>query len=110
MTDADWNNQIDRMVKVIVREYKPEKIILFGSAARGQTGPDSDIDLFVVKNDNQARHQRSVDVRKILRGVPYRLPLDVLVYTPEEVKYRMWLGDFFVKRVMKEGKVLYAKQ
>lgn len=110
MTDKDFNNQIDRMVRVIVKEYRPEKIILFGSAARGEIGPDSDVDLFVVKNDMKSRHQRSVDVRKILRDTAYTFPLDVLVYTQKELEYRLWLGDFFVKRVMEEGRILYAKQ
>lgn len=110
MTDKDFNNQIDRMVRVIVKEYQPEKIILFGSAARGKVGPDSDVDLFVVKDDGRPRHQRSVDVRKALRDTAYTFPLDVLVYTPKELEYRLWLGDFFVKRVMREGKLLYAKQ
>ena len=103
-------DQIDLVVRRIAEEYKPEKIILFGSAARGQMGPDSDVDLFIVKDDRQPRHQRNVSVRKVLRDVSYRLPLDVLVYTPKEVEYRLWLGDFFVKRIMKEGRVLYVKQ
>ena len=98
------------MVKVIAEEYRPEKIILFGSAARGEMGPDSDVDLFIVKDDPNSRHDRSIDVRQALGDTAYKLPLDVLVYTPKEVEYRLWLGDFFVKRVMKEGKVLYARQ
>lgn len=103
-------DQINTIVERIAKEYKPEKIILFGSAARGEVGPDSDVDLFIVKDDKKPRHRRSVDVREALREAAYTFPLDILVYTPKELEYRLWLGDFFVKRVMKEGKVLYAKQ
>lgn len=107
---TQFQNQIKAVVERIAKEYQPEKIILFGSAARGEMGSDSDVDLFVVKNDEKPRHQRSVDVRGALRETGYTFPLDVLVYTPKELEYRLWLGDFFVKRVMREGKVLYAKQ
>jgi len=103
-------DQINTIVDRIAQEYQPEKIILFGSAARGETGPDSDVDLFIVKNDQRPRHERGVEVRRILDDVDYRLPLDILVYTPKEVNYRLWLGDFFVKRVMKEGRVVYGEQ
>lgn len=107
---TQFQNQIEAVVERIAKEYQPEKIILFGSAARGEMGTDSDVDLFVVKDDGRPRHQRSVDVRKILRDTAYTFPLDVLVYTPKELEYRLWLGDFFVKRVIKEGRILYAKQ
>ena len=110
MISAKNKRQIEVMVKAIVDEYRPEKIILFGSAARGETGPDSDVDLFIVKDDQRPRHERGVAVRRILENVDYRLPLDILVYTPKEVDYRLWLGDFFVKRVMREGVVLYGGQ
>lgn len=107
---TQFQNQIEAVVERIAKEYQPEKIILFGSAARGEMGTDSDVDLFIVKDDKKPRHQRSVNVREALRDTAYTFPLDVLVYTPKELEYRLWLGDFFVKRVMKEGKVLYVKQ
>lgn len=108
MTTIQLQQQIDLMVKAIAEEYKPEKIILFGSAARGEMGPDSDVDLFIIKNDLRPRHQRSVTVRRILRHVNYRVPLDIVVYTPDELQERMTLGDWFVKDVVNDGRILYG--
>lgn len=108
MIDKDWNNQIERVVKAIADEYKPEKIILFGSAARGQTGSDSDVDLFIVKPHNQPRPWRGAEVYEILRKLSNRPPVDVVVYTPEEVRHRLELGDWFVKEVFEEGRVMYG--
>lgn len=107
MTDKNLNNQIDRMVKVIVKEYKPKKIILFGSAARGQTGQDSDVDLLIVKESSSPKHKRSDEIYDVLWKVKGRPPVDVLVFTPDEVKQRMALGDFFVTDIVKKGKILY---
>lgn len=105
---AQLQDQINTIVERIAQEYKPEKIILFGSATRGDIGPDSDVDLFIVKNDLRPRHQRSVAVRKILRQANYRVPLDIVVYTPNELQERITLGDWFVKDVVNDGRVLYG--
>lgn len=103
-----FQQQLDTIVQKIVSSYQPEKIVLFGSAARGRMNAESDIDLFIVKPHQKPRHQRSTEVYDLLWDVD-RPPLDVLVYTPEEVQQRLALGDWFVKRVMDEGKVLYGR-
>jgi len=90
----------------IVKEYSPEKIILFGSWAWGNPGKDSDIDLFVVKNTKKTRRDRQIELRTKL--FPSGLPLDILVYTPKEVDKRLKMGDFFVRKIINKGKVLYA--
>lgn len=108
MTNIHLKRQIDRLVKVIADKYHPEKIILFGSAARGQTGSDSDVDLFIVKSHNQPRPRRGAEVYEILRKLSNRPPVDVVVYTPEEVRHRLELGDWFVKEVFEEGRVMYG--
>lgn len=101
---------IERKIKEIsnkiAKEYKPEKIILFGSWAWGEPRQDSDIDLFIVKKSEERRIERERQVQRLLLGT--RLPIDVLVYTPEEVEKRLWLEDFFIKKIFQRGKHLYA--
>jgi predicted nucleotidyltransferase len=107
MADIKLQYQIERMVKAIVDGYQPEKIILFGSAARGEAGSDSDVDLFIVKQSSSPKHKRSDEIYDVLWKIKGRPPVDVLVFTPEEVKQRVALGDFFITDIVKEGKVLY---
>ena len=90
----------------IAREFKPEKIILFGSYAWGKPNTDSDIDLFIIKKTKKRRIDRARLVHKIIWGSGF--PIDLLVYTPEEVKRRLDLEDFFIEDVIYKGKILYA--
>lgn len=89
----------------IVKEFKPEQIILFGSFAWGTPGPDSDLDLFVVKKTNQGRIERGQDMERLLWGTG--MPIDVLIYTPQEVEKRLRIKDFFVENIFTKGKILY---
>lgn len=101
-------NEIRNLTQTISDQYKPKKIILFGSAARDEFGKNSDLDFLIIKNTSKPRYQRSPEVYRCLRN--RTLPIDILVYTPEEIQERLSLGDFFIKRVLKEGKVLYDQQ
>lgn len=101
-------NEIRNLTQTIREKYKPEKIILFGSAARDEFGKNSDLDFIIIKKVSKPQHQRSLDIYRYIRN--RTLPIDILVYTPEEIKKRLSLGDFFVKRVLKEGKVLYDQR
>ena len=94
------------IARPIIVEYNPEKIILFGSFAWGKPGPDSDIDLLIIKDTDQKFFERSMAVRRIIDGV---LPVDILVRTPEEIKKRLMLGDPFYVNIIKNGKYLYGK-
>lgn len=103
-------NKIQKLKKVtdcIVREYSPEKIILFGSHAWGKPTKDSDIDLFVIKKTKKKRIAREVELRKKLLGNQFPA-LDLLIYTPEEVKKRVEIEDFFINSILKEGRILYG--
>lgn len=95
------------LVERIVSFCKPEKVILFGSLARGQIKKDSDIDLLIIKDSVKKRVFRVKEIFEALRGLKRDFPLDPIVYTPKELKHRLMLGDYFIKRVLKEGKVLY---
>lgn len=99
---------IKKISKKIEREYHPEKIILFGSYVWGKPGKHSDIDLFIIKK-TKARHlDRSVEIRKILDEENGMVALDPIVYTPDETKYRIKLGDDFIKKILTKGMVLYG--
>lgn len=99
---------IKKISKKIEREYHPEKIILFGSYAWGKPGRYSDIDLFIIKK-TKARHlDRSVEIRKILDEENGKVALDPIVYTPDEAKNRIKLGDDFIKKIFTKGIVLYG--
>lgn len=96
--------EIKEISDKIVKNYSPEKIILFGSYGSGNPTKDSDVDLFIIKETKRHQHKRHLQVRRIIKG---ELPVDVLVYTPKETQRRLKMGDFFIKDILKKGKVLY---
>ncbi len=101
------DHRIRAIVKKIAREFQPEKIILFGSYAWGHPTSESDLDLFIVKSGlRKPKHLRTTDIDRLLDRAP--MAWDALVYTPEEVEDRIARGDFFIRRIMNEGTVLYA--
>lgn len=96
------------LARTIAKQYKPEKIILFGSVARGDYNDNSDIDLLIIKNSNRQKAYRIKDIFKSLRKIPRVYALDPIVYTHEEIEKRLFLGDYFIKRIMAQGKTLYG--
>ncbi|MBA3046949.1 nucleotidyltransferase domain-containing protein [Patescibacteria group bacterium] len=102
----DAQKEIKRITKQIVKNYNPEKIILFGSFAYGKPKPSSDIDLLIIKKSRKKRVER---IKEILMKTESDIPLEPLVYTPKEIKNRIDLGDFFFQDIFKKGKVLYAR-
>lgn len=106
MNKIDFEEEVKNITNQIVRKYKPEKIILFGSAARGEFNPEkSDLDFFVVKDDKRDFHNRMVTLYRLVKK---NLPADFLVYTQEELDSKLTLGDPFITSIIKEGKVLYS--
>lgn len=97
---------LKKITRKIVKEYKPKKIILFGSYAWGKPTEDSDFDLFIVKNSRKRRIDRERELRTMLIGNNFP-PMDLLIYTSQELKRRFQIGDFFIKDIFKKGKVLY---
>ncbi|MFQ6091536.1 MAG: nucleotidyltransferase domain-containing protein [bacterium] len=100
---------IDEIVKKIVEKYSPDKIILYGSYAYGEPTDDSDIDLFILKATKANRTERWVEVKKLLWDKNRDIPVSPLVYTPDELRKRLAMGDFFVKEIANKGKVLYER-
>ena len=95
---------IDQVVQQIVEKFKPQKIILFGSYARGNPRPESDVDLLVVMKTSDKDGKQSLEMRRHL-GVMFGL--DLVVYTEKRLKERVDMGDWFLRDILKEGKVLY---
>lgn len=92
----------------IVKHYKPEMVILFGSRAYGKPRKDSDIDLFIVKRSRKHAIER---IREVSDIFPNRnFSLDVIVRTPLELKRRVDEGDFFYEEILNNGIVLYERQ
>lgn len=106
----DILEETNLLVEKIANYCKPEKIILFGSAARGEKRTDTDIDLLIIKKSQKKRPFRIKEIFEAIRGVKRNYPLDAVVYTPDELERRLSLGDYFIKRVLHEGKLLYGHQ
>lgn len=95
---------VDDIIEQIVKTYQPQKIILFGSYARGTQNQDSDIDLLVIKDTQEDFITRIRNVRKSLLCP---LPLDILVYTKDEIDKLK--DEWFINDILKEGIVVYEQ-
>ena len=96
---------LEKIVRRIVKVTKPEKIILFGSAARGEMGPDSDLDILVV-TDCDHRRNTARKIRRQLFGIG--VPIDIIVAKPEDLdRYGDSIGLIY-RPALREGTVLYA--
>ena len=102
---AELKQQLDELVEEL-KAYGAEKIILFGSAARGEMDAYSDMDLVVVKPTTMGFVERLGDVVRKCRSV---LNADIIVYTPEEFQRMQEMENPFIEGVLRDGKVLYEK-
>ncbi|ODS42826.1 MAG: hypothetical protein MSIBF_06015 [Candidatus Altiarchaeales archaeon IMC4] len=100
---------IDIIAKQISQGYKPKKIILFGSYAKGNAREDSDIDMLIIKDTEKQRGQRWMEVRRLVRDINRRVPFEPLIYTTDEIKKRTEMGDFFINEILDNGRVLYEQ-
>ena len=96
---------LQEIVRRIVETVQPERIILFGSAARGEGGPDSDLDLLIVKS-NVHRRQLAMDLYELLADLPQ--PVDLIVATPEDIQKYGHSPALVLEAALREGRVLYA--
>jgi predicted nucleotidyltransferase len=97
---------IEQLAGKIAREFHPEKIILFGSHARGTAGPDSDVDLLVVVPFDGNPFWKSVE---ILNRVNAPFSLDLLARCPDDTARRYTLGDPLIREAIDDGRVLYER-
>ncbi len=104
---APYREEIEEIVRRIVERFDPERIILFGSHARGTARPGSDVDLLVVKQVDGSRRQLATEIDLSLWGLP--VPADVIVVTPEEYERDREQIGTIVHAAHAEGRVLYER-
>ena len=98
---------IDAIIQAIAETFSPQQIVLFGSYASGQPGPDSDLDLLIVMNSDLPRHKRGVPIMLLFRPIP--CSIEVLVYTPEEVAKWKGTTNHIITEAYQSGKVVYER-
>jgi predicted nucleotidyltransferase len=98
-----------RIKKILNRlmKYGPERVILFGSHAKGSSDSYSDIDLIVIKKTKKAFLDR---LKEVIGVIKPNFAMDILVYTPQEFQRMLAEGNSFLEFVVKEGKVVYEKK
>ena len=105
---SDTEKLVSEMVSRIREAMDPERIILFGSRARGTPRADSDYDLLVVKESSLPRYRRAAPLYTKLSDLP--VEVNILVYTPSEVAEWSAVRQAFVTSAIREGKVLYERK
>ena len=96
---------IQRVVNTIAGKMNPQKIVLFGSAAHGEAGPDSDLDLLLIMESDLPRYKRAAPIHLLFR--PYPCPMDFLVYTPTEIERYNGVTNHIVTEALTYGRTVY---
>jgi predicted nucleotidyltransferase len=104
-TWAESEAALREAVERIAKRFHPDKIILFGSRARGQGGPHSDADLLIIMPVDGSKREQGVQMDLALEGIP--IPIDLIVVTPEEVEKFRNVAGTIIHEAVREGKVLY---
>lgn len=94
------------IVNQLQKKFDPDKIILFGSYARGDFSKDSDMDLLVIKNTNSSYHNRLIEARRCLHTTT---PVDLFIFTQDEIERNLTNNPFLAEAV-KQGIIVYEKQ
>jgi len=97
------NDELSRMIDVIIRQYKPIKIILFGSLAEGSINDLSDIDLVVIKDTDKSFYER---LKQVVEIAEPNIAVDIIVYTPQEEE-ELKNDLFYREEILKKGRVIY---
>jgi predicted nucleotidyltransferase len=96
--------KIEDLTSQIAREFDPDKIILFGSHAYGQPQDDSDVDILVVLSFQGKPVRKAIEIRN---KVNVRMPLDLIVRTPQQLADRLAQNDWFMREIVERGRTLY---
>ena len=97
--------QIDEICQTIVREFQPEKLILFGSEAAGTARPDSDIDLLVIMAFSGSSARQASEIYGSIER--RSISVDIVVHRPEDIQWRAKEGDVFITEILRTGRVIH---
>ena len=106
MKSFELTAEIEYIVGQIVNKYRPLKIILFGSAGRGEYEQVNDLDFVIIKEDVPV--EGLARMRELDDMIDRNMAADMLVYRPDEFEERLRMGDPFILEILKEGQVLYG--
>ena len=98
---------VSEMTERIRRAVDPDRIVLFGSRARGDSGTHSDYDLLIVAPSPLPRGRRAIAIYRLLAGMG--VPKDIVWWTPREVEQWRGVRSHFINAVLREGRVLYER-
>ena len=101
-------NKINKIVNKIAKEFRPEKIILFGSYANGKPDKNSDIDLCIIMKNVSSPYQIAYKIEKLLDD--FMVPTDIVVYSQHEIEEWKNVKMAFPTIIMKTGKIVYEKK
>src|SRR3989337_3352641 len=108
MKASGVQRKIDPMVRRIVKRFGPERIVLFGSHAGGDAGPDSDVDLLVIMPVRGSKRNKAIEIAVALDDI--RIPKDIIVTTPDEFAWRKEIAGTIEKPAERDGTVVYARR
>jgi predicted nucleotidyltransferase len=97
---------VKRVVRIIAEAIHPQKIILFGSRAKGTVRPDSDLDLVIIYAGEKSKRQIKLDIHRLLE--PASLPMDLFVLSPEEMLRQRHVANTLAREVAERGVTVYG--
>ena len=110
----DLNTVLDNLI-FLLKPSDPYKIILFGSYAHGNQNKNSDIDLMIILDNNHVsktykeRLNKKISIRNLVLEINRKIPLDILVYSKEELSLIKKNGNYFIDEIERTGKIIYEK-
>lgn len=105
--EIDRQLEVDNLLECLIEGLEPERIIIFGSHARGDAGPDSDIDILIIKDSEERPALRRKNALQLIKDS--RIPKDIVVLTPEEYKDSKEVAGTIAFEAHHFGKVVYVR-
>lgn len=102
-----FQSDIEKVARDIGEAAHAERVVLFGSYANGHASESSDVDLLVIAESDQPRHKRSRELYRLIR--PHRFSMDIIVYTPDEVRRNSRTPVSFISQALRAGKTVYER-
>jgi len=102
------DKQINEISIKIIENINPERIIIFGSYAKGNYHDDSDLDLIIVKQSDLPKNKRGIEIRRLFYGL--LIPMDLKIYTPEEFENELKNKYSFLNTAIKDSKTIYERK